>query len=55
MDVYFPVFDGLEDVFVGEGVGEVAVVGGEAAFDFLALVVFEEFRSVKSTSVLFLG
>jgi hypothetical protein len=55
VDVDFPVFDGLQNVFVSEGVGEVPVVDGQAAFDFFALVFSEEFRSVVVVLALYVG
>ena len=44
-DVDFPVGEGLADVFEVKVVGEVAVVGEEAALDFGALFFGEEARA----------
>ncbi len=46
VDVYLPVSERLEYVTVCECVGQVAVVGGEAALNFITLGGGEEFGSV---------
>jgi hypothetical protein len=55
VDVDFPIFDSLQDVFVSECVGEVSVVDSQAALDFFALVFGEEFGSVEAVLALFVN
>jgi hypothetical protein len=46
VDVDFPVFDCLQNVFEGESIGEVSVIDSQPAFDFFTLVFGKELGSV---------